>query len=175
MPLNDHVLRLGPYTILTVDEGYAAVTQNNGKQMVLAGGTCHFLNHKVSLLRSKDSHRQLCVNRCSCMLPQNWKFEKFMSLKIQTDDLERIHATSADNIEMSVTSTINWRIFDVNVAATMAAETMGKKQSRKKTSINLRLLQFHRFFKVCGVFEFQRSLARREMYRRIFRSFGKTC
>ena len=59
VPLNDHVIELGPYTILTVDEGYAAVTQNNGKQMVLPGGHSHFLNHK------------------------NWKFEKFMSLKIQ--------------------------------------------------------------------------------------------
>jgi hypothetical protein len=40
------VVELGPYTILTVDEGYAAVTQNNGKQMVLPGGASHFLNHK---------------------------------------------------------------------------------------------------------------------------------
>ena len=44
--LNDHVITLGPYTLLTVDEGYAAVTQNNGKQMVLPGGATHFLNHK---------------------------------------------------------------------------------------------------------------------------------
>merc|ERR1719377_465296 len=33
-------------------------------------------------------------------------------------------ATSADNINMMVTSTVNWRIFDVETAATMAAETM---------------------------------------------------
>jgi hypothetical protein len=82
VPLDDHVIYLGPYTILTVDEGYTAVTQNNGKQMVLPGGQTHFLNHK------------------------NWKFEKFISLKIQTDDLEKIKATSADNIEMAVTSTV---------------------------------------------------------------------
>jgi hypothetical protein len=65
VPLDDHVIFLGPYTILTVDEGYAAVTQNNGKQMVLAGGQTHFLNHK------------------------NWKFEKFMTLKIQTDGIRK--------------------------------------------------------------------------------------
>ena len=56
VPLNDHVIKLGPYTILTVDEGYAAVTQNNGKQMVLGGGAAHFLNHKnwkVSALHSR--------------------------------------------------------------------------------------------------------------------------
>jgi len=98
--LSDHIIKLGPYTILTVDEGYAAVTQNNGKMSILEGGKTHILNHK------------------------NWKFEKFMTLKIQTDDLEKIKATSADNIEMEVTSTMNWKITDVITAATNAAETM---------------------------------------------------
>jgi regulator of protease activity HflC (stomatin/prohibitin superfamily) len=102
VPLRDHLLNLGPYTIITVDEGYAAVTQNNGKQMVMPGGHTHLLDH------------------------MNWKFEKFMTLKIQTDDLEKIKATSADNIDMMVTSTVNWRIFDPVVAATLAAETMAK-------------------------------------------------
>ena len=99
-PLDDHLCHFGPYTLVTVDEGYAAVTQNNGKQHILEGGFTHFLSHK------------------------NWRFEKFITLKIQTDELERIEATSADNINMTVTSTVNWRIRDVKVAATMAAETM---------------------------------------------------
>merc|ERR1719377_496643 len=98
--LNDHIIELGPYTLVTVNEGYSAVTQNNGKQVILAGGHTHFLTHK------------------------NWKFEKFITLKIQTDELEKIQATSADNINMNVNSTVNWRIVDVEVAATMAAETM---------------------------------------------------
>lgn len=98
--LQDHVIKVGPYTLLTVDEGYAAVTQNNGRQCILPGGEVHLLNHK------------------------NWKFEKFMTMKIQTDNLERIQATSADNIIMNVTSTVNWRIIDVECAATLAAETM---------------------------------------------------
>jgi len=80
VPLSDHVIELGPYTILTVDEGYAAVTQNNGKQMVLPGGHSHFLSHK------------------------NWKFEKFISTKIQTNDLDQILCTSADNIESNCCS-----------------------------------------------------------------------
>jgi regulator of protease activity HflC (stomatin/prohibitin superfamily) len=99
------VIVLGPYTILTVDEGYVAVTQNNGKQDICAGGKTHFLNHA------------------------NWKFEKFMTLKVQTDELESIQATSADNINMRVTSTVNWRIVDPVMAATMAAETMGSDSS----------------------------------------------
>ena len=100
IPLSDHLIRLGPYTIVTVDEGYVAISQNNGKQKVLEGGHTHFLNH------------------------MNWKFEKFLSMKIQTDELEKIEATSADNINMNVTSTVNWRIVDPEVAAVMAAETM---------------------------------------------------
>merc|ERR1712048_298934 len=98
--LDQHIISLGPYTLLTVDEGYAAVTQNNGKQQILAGGRTHLLDHK------------------------NWRFEKFLTLKIQTDDLEKIKATSADNITMMVTSTVTWRIVDAMWAATMAAETM---------------------------------------------------
>jgi hypothetical protein len=61
-PLDDHIIKLGPYTILTVDEGYAAVTQNNGKMSILEGGKTHILNHK------------------------NWKFEKvgyaYLPLKV---------------------------------------------------------------------------------------------
>jgi len=117
VPLNDHIITLGPYTLLTVDEGYAAVTQNNGKQCVLSGGKCHFLNHK------------------------NWKFEKLMSLKIQTNDLEKIRATSADNIEMMVTSTVNWRIVDVEVAAVMAAETMASSGKSGHVSADITKLR----------------------------------
>merc|ERR1719408_696817 len=98
--LDDHIVSLGPMTLVTVDEGYAAVTQDNGKQCVLPGGHTHLLRHK------------------------NHKFEKFITLKIQTDELEKIQAPSADNINMNVNSTVNWRIVDVEVAATMAAETM---------------------------------------------------
>jgi len=98
--LDKHILKLGPYTLLTVDEGYAAVSQNNGKQQILQGGHTWLLDHK------------------------NWRFEKFLTLKIQTDDLEKIEATSADNINMMVTSTVTWRIVDPMLAATMAAETM---------------------------------------------------
>merc|ERR1711998_675160 len=80
--LNNSLIRLGPYTIITVDEGYCAVTQNNGQQMVLQGGATHLLNHR------------------------NWKFEKFMTQKIQTD------------------ATVVWRITQVDDAAKWSAETM---------------------------------------------------
>merc|ERR550514_2601525 len=116
--LNDHLITLGPYTLVTVDEGYAAVTQDNGKQRVLKGGHTHLLSHK------------------------NWKFEKFMTLKIQTDELEEIQATSADNINMMVTSTVNWKIYDVETAATMAAETMAA--SGKASDVNADITKLRR-------------------------------
>merc|ERR1711959_836104 len=98
--LNNTIIRLGPYTVLTVDEGYCAVTQNNGHQVILQGGETHLLNHR------------------------NWKFEKFMTQKIQTNDLQRIEATSADNVMMFTDATVVWRITNVYHAAKFSAETM---------------------------------------------------
>jgi len=50
-------IALGPWTLVTVDEGYAAVSQDNGRQVILAGGSTHILTHR------------------------QWKFEKFISQK----------------------------------------------------------------------------------------------
>merc|ERR1711939_299042 len=98
--LNNTFIKLGPLTIIPVDEGYSAITQNNGIQMVLPGGNTHLLNHR------------------------NWKFEKFMTEKIQTDELQRMEATSADNVMMHTDATVVWRVTDVQSAAKMSAETM---------------------------------------------------
>merc|ERR1712159_593199 len=103
--LNNTFIKLGPLTIITVDEGYSAITQNNGEQMVLPGGKTHLLNHR------------------------NWKFEKFMTEKIQTDSLQRIEATSADNVMMHTDATVVWRVTDVQAAAKMSAETMQRDGS----------------------------------------------
>ena len=64
-----------------------------------------------------------------------------MALKIQTDDLEKIQATSADNINMLVDSTVNWRIVDVEVAATMAAETMSSSGRAGEVSADISKLR----------------------------------
>ena len=37
--LNQPVIKLGPWTLLTIDQGYTAVTQDNGKQIMLEGGS----------------------------------------------------------------------------------------------------------------------------------------
>jgi len=98
--LASHVIELGPWTLVTVDEGYSAISQDNGRQVILEGGRTHMLTHR------------------------QWKFEKFISQKIQTNDLQRVEATTGDNVVLSTTATVNWLIKDVALAAKMAAETM---------------------------------------------------
>jgi regulator of protease activity HflC (stomatin/prohibitin superfamily) len=104
--LNEPVIRLGPWTLLTIDQGYMAVTQDNGRQVILDGGAVYLLTHR------------------------NWKFEKFVSVKIQTNELKRIEAASADNVIMLVDATVLWRISDVETAVRMSAETMAPDGSK---------------------------------------------
>lgn len=98
--LASSIIKLGPYTVVTVDEGYAAITQDNGRQVILPGGTTTVLKHR------------------------NWKFEKFMSMKLNSNDLKAIEATSADNVNLHVEATVVWQVNDVAAAARMAADTM---------------------------------------------------
>lgn len=102
------VIKLGPYTLLTVDEGYSAVTQDNGEQKILEGGRAYMLTHR------------------------NWKFEKFMTKKLQTNDVGPVKTTTGDNVTLEATATVNWLIEDVKLAARMAANTMaGAAQSNQ--------------------------------------------
>ena len=55
---------------------------------------------------------------------RNWRFEKFLTCKIQTNDLKEIHCTTADNIILKTSANVIWIIADVACAAKMAAETM---------------------------------------------------
>jgi len=115
--LNQPIIDLGPYTLLTVDKGYEAVTQNNGQQTVLSGGQVHLLTHR------------------------NWKFEKFMTSKIQTDDLKRIEVMTGDNVLMFVDATVCWNIDNVQKCAERAAVTMhtaGREEASTQTVQKLR-------------------------------------
>merc|ERR1719463_455547 len=98
--LNNNIIKMGPLTLVTVDSGYSALTEDNGMQKVLPGGATYLLTHK------------------------NWKFQKYISEKIQSDNLKRIEATSADNVLMAVDATVIWRIADVNTAALNSADTI---------------------------------------------------
>lgn len=58
-----------------------------------------------------------------------------MSTKIQTDNLKRIEAASADNVIMLVDATVLWKIADVETAVRMSAETMSSEGSRTSQTI----------------------------------------
>jgi regulator of protease activity HflC (stomatin/prohibitin superfamily) len=98
--LSTSVIRMGPYTLVTVDEGYAGVTSDNGEQKILPGGQAYMLTHR------------------------NWKFEKFITTKLQTNDVGPITVTTGDNVPLETVATVNWRIEDVTLAARMSANTM---------------------------------------------------
>merc|ERR1719378_1652144 len=100
--LNNNVIRLGPMTMVTVDSGFSAVTEDNGEQKILAGGKTYLLTHR------------------------NHKFQKYIPEKIQSSTMDRIEATSADNVLMAVDATVIWRISDVATAARNSAETITK-------------------------------------------------
>ena len=55
---------------------------------------------------------------------RNWRFEKFLTCKIQTNDLKRVRCTTADNIILETSANVIWIIADVACAAKMAAQTM---------------------------------------------------
>ncbi|GMI01293.1 hypothetical protein TrST_g11739 [Triparma strigata] len=103
--LNNNVIKLGPLTLVTVDEGYCAVTEDNGRQVILDGGDTYLLTHR------------------------NHKFQKYISMKIQSHDMQRIEATSADNVLMAVRATVIWRITDAHIAAKNSADTISKNGS----------------------------------------------
>lgn len=81
------------------------MTEDNGEQKILEGGSTYLLTHR------------------------NWKFQKYIPQKIQSSTLKRIEATSADNVLMAVDATVIWRITDVATAALNSAETIHKDGS----------------------------------------------
>lgn len=70
-------------------------------------------------------------------LDRNHKFEKFVSTKIQTNELKRIEAASADNVIMLVDATVLWRVSDVDTAVRMSVKTMNADGSKDETSAKL--------------------------------------
>lgn len=91
--LSTSCITMGPYTLVTVEEGYAAITQDNGKQNVLSGGASYMLTH------------------------QNWKFQAWLSLKMQTSRTPALKMTTGDNIELIIYANVNWLIKDAVLAA----------------------------------------------------------
>jgi len=93
------VLVIGPYTLVTVDQGYVGVSSNDGKLHILDAGLTHLLTH------------------------QKWRFDRFLNVETQHDDLEKVRATTADYVFIDINATITWRIEDVIKVATKLLES----------------------------------------------------
>ena len=59
---DEKVIELGPYTVVTVTEGYAGVSENLGKVELLEGGKPHILTHAM------------------------WRFDYQLSVQVQTSE-----------------------------------------------------------------------------------------
>ena len=94
MPLDLEVVQLGPYTLVTVNDGFVGITQDNGKVTILEGGRPHVLTHAA------------------------WKFEYMLPLHTQTDEFFSDLATSADNIQMRVRASVVWKVADPKLVRT---------------------------------------------------------
>uniref|UniRef100_A0A7S3LR24 Band 7 domain-containing protein n=1 Tax=Aplanochytrium stocchinoi TaxID=215587 RepID=A0A7S3LR24_9STRA len=105
---------IGPFSILSVDEGYSAITINNGKMDIKKGGNVYFLGH------------------------ENHQFKTFVPLKVQITALDnRIKCATADNVVVQFEGSVSWKIEDVETAAENSVETMnwGGNSNRSLLSI----------------------------------------
>jgi regulator of protease activity HflC (stomatin/prohibitin superfamily) len=97
--LTSKLIQMGPYHLVTVEEGYAAITIDNGKQVILDGGRSTMLTH------------------------QNWKFVGWLSCKLQTDKFGPLSMTTGDNIALNIVANVNWRVKDPQIAASRNVDT----------------------------------------------------
>lgn len=97
--LSSKLIKMGPYTLVTVDQGYAAITQDNGKQKVLEGGKSYMLTH------------------------QNWKFELFLTQKMQTETIGPVEVSTGDNIALRIVANASWLVADAVMAASRNVDT----------------------------------------------------
>jgi regulator of protease activity HflC (stomatin/prohibitin superfamily) len=101
----DNVLKIGAFTLVTVPPGEVAITENNGVLLILDenGETkqrTHFLNHA------------------------KWQFKGFLSTQVQIDNLNTSNLLTADRVEVSLDSTISWRLIDPHLAAARGGHNM---------------------------------------------------
>jgi regulator of protease activity HflC (stomatin/prohibitin superfamily) len=100
-----NVLHIGAFTLVTVPPGEVAITENNGVLQILEEneGTkqrTHFLNHA------------------------KWQFKGFLSTQVQIDNLNTSNLLTADRVEVSLDSTISWRLIDPHLAAARGGHNM---------------------------------------------------
>jgi len=106
----EQIIRLGPYTLVTVPPGEVAITEDNGELKILSqngqtGKRTHFLNHS------------------------KWLYKGMLSTQVQIDTLPSSNLLSADRVEVNLDSTVSWHIVDAQRVGLAGGHTM--KQLRE--------------------------------------------
>jgi len=104
---NDALLKLGPYTLVTVPPGEVAITENNGALVILSENhetlkRSHFLDHS------------------------KWVHKGMLSTQIQIDNLPSSNLLSADRVEINLDSTVAWHIVDPVKVGETGGHTMAQ-------------------------------------------------
>ncbi len=102
--LSKPVIKLGPYTLVTVDTGSVAQTINKGVLHILSAGQ-HLLNAADHIYKS------------------------FMSIKQETEELKQIRVFTQDNVGLDVHADVQYQIADPKLAI---SEVDNIKQSIKE-------------------------------------------
>eukprot|EP01084_Bolivina_argentea_P028306 52628_1 len=117
---NQRCTSLGPYTLVLVPDGDAALTYNNGVLNVLSA----IAANGSSAGPSVDEEGAPCSTYF--LSHPKWRFEEMLSLQMQTDKLEGNNLLSKDNVELIMVAMSQWRIADPVLAATHCAPNMDK-------------------------------------------------
>lgn len=103
--LEDNVVKMGPFTVITVPPGEVAITEDNGMLKILEGNAetgqrTHFLNHS------------------------KWVFKGFLSTQPSIDSLVTSKLLTADRVEVALDSTVSWKVIDPHAAAARGGHNM---------------------------------------------------
>ena len=116
IPINGrNVIPIGPYTLVTVPNGQAVITKNNGTYQVFGQ-----LSESGSS-SSPDSRTFLLDHR-------NWTFVGAIDTSVQFDNLETAELFSKDHAAMRFKSTVRWRVINVQNASRQCGN-LGRGQS----------------------------------------------
>lgn len=98
------VIPIGPYTLITVPNGQAVITKNNGAYEVFGQVA------EPGLAQSSELRTYLLDHR-------NWNFVGAIDTSVQFDNLETAELFSKDHAAMRFKSTVRWRVIDVKNAS----------------------------------------------------------
>eukprot|EP00759_Apiculatamorpha_spiralis_P002126 PhF_6_TR10792/c0_g1_i3/m.17352 len=110
---------LGPYSLVTVPEGSAAITLHHGNLRVLGWSEKDPIHSAGQAPNAAEE-----VSRTFFLDDANWVYQCFFSLHTQTDRLEGNDLLSKDNVEILMVAMSQWRIINPHLAYQKCDTTM---------------------------------------------------